>query len=50
MKKQTIQIFLACIFIILFACACSPKVVEHVTTKIEYRDRVVHDTATVEIP
>ena len=50
MRKQTIEIFLACIFVILFACACSPKVVEHVTTKIEYRDRVVHDTATVEIP
>lgn len=29
---------------------CSPKVVQHTVTEIEYRDRFVHDTATVEIP
>ena len=30
--------------------SCSPKIIESVRTEIEYRDRVVHDTATVEIP
>lgn len=29
--------------------SCSPKIVEKVVTQIEYRDRVVHDTAKVEI-
>ena len=29
---------------------CSPKIVEKVVTQVEYRDRVVHDTATVEVP
>ena len=29
---------------------CSPRIVEKIVTQIEYRDRVVHDTATVEIP
>ena len=29
---------------------CSPKIVEKVVTRVEYRDRVVHDTATVEVP
>lgn len=30
--------------------SCSPRIVEKVVTTIEYRDRIVHDTATVEIP
>lgn len=30
--------------------ACSPKIVEKIETKVEYRDRVVHDTTTFEIP
>ena len=30
--------------------SCSPRVVEHTRTEIVYRDREVHDTATVEIP
>lgn len=39
------------VFIILFmVVGCSPKIVERVETKIEYRDRVVHDTATFEVP
>ena len=32
------------------ATSCSPKIVYKTETKIEYRDRVVHDTTTVEIP
>lgn len=36
--------------ILSVAIACSPKVVEKIVTEIEYRDRVVHDTATVSIP
>jgi len=35
---------------VLFCTGCSPRIVEKVVTQIEYRDRVVHDTATVEIP
>ena len=31
-------------------CSCSPKIIEHTTVQIEYRDRIVHDTATVTIP
>lgn len=31
------------------ATSCSPRIIEHVTTQIEYRDRIVTDTATVEI-
>ena len=30
--------------------SCSPKIVEKIETKVEYRDRVVHDTTTFEIP
>ena len=30
--------------------SCSPRVVEKYITQIKYRDRIVHDTATVEIP
>lgn len=37
--------FLACA---LFA-SCSPRIIEKTVTKIEYRDRIVHDTATVEV-
>lgn len=48
-SRPGVEIFLACVFLVLWP-ACSPKVIEHTTTKIEYRDRVVHDTATVEIP
>lgn len=33
----------------LVCIGCSPKIVEHTVTKTEYRDRYVHDTATVEI-
>lgn len=44
---------LVAIFVATFVClaitSCSPKIVEKVVTEIEYRDRVVHDTATVEI-
>ena len=30
--------------------SCSPRIIKEVHTEIEYRDREVHDTATVEIP
>ena len=48
-SRPGVEIFLACVFLVLWS-ACSPKVIEHTTTKIEYRDRVIHDTATVEVP
>lgn len=40
------------LFVIFICCvtSCSPKIVYRTETKIEYRDRTVHDTATVEIP
>ena len=38
------------IILAILCFACSPKVIDHTVTEIEYRDRVVHDTATVEIP
>ena len=41
---------IAIVFLFALVASCSPKVIEHVTTKIEYRDRIVHDTATVEVP
>lgn len=41
---------IAIVFLFGLIVSCSPKVIEHVTTKIEYRDRVVHDTAKVEVP
>lgn len=34
----------------VFLSGCSPRIVEKVVTQVEYRDRIVHDTATVEIP
>lgn len=43
------------VFILLFTVfmcwvtSCSPKIITHTETVIEYRDRVVHDTTTFEI-
>lgn len=34
----------------LLIAACSPKIVYKTETVIEYRDRVIHDTTTFEIP
>lgn len=34
----------------LLTLSCSPKIIEKVVRETEYRDRVVHDTAKVEIP
>ena len=48
-----ISVYVGAILIILLlmcAMSCSPKIVYKTETKIEYRDRVVHDTTTVEIP
>ena len=41
-----------CLLFVVFMCwvtSCSPRIVERVVTEVEYRDRIVHDTATVEI-
>lgn len=48
MEKRAIAFF----FMSLSFCliACSPRIVERVVTEVEYRDRIVHDTARVEIP
>ena len=50
----TIVVYIVGIAILLwgmcnFFASCSPRIVEKVVTEVEYRDRVVHDTATVEI-
>lgn len=42
-------IFTACIVAMLLCVSCSPKIIREVETKIEYRDRIVRDTAIVEI-
>lgn len=42
--------FIATYIILLMLDGCSPKIIERVETKIEYRDRIVHDTATFEVP
>lgn len=34
----------------IIVSSCSPRIIEKTVTTIEYRDRIVHDTATVEIP
>lgn len=41
---------IALLLVLLLPAACSPRIVERVVTTIEYRDRIVHDTTTVEIP
>lgn len=40
------------LLLLALACSCSPKIVERVVTeyRTEYRDRIIHDTATFEIP
>ena len=35
---------------LLVLASCSPKIIERVETKIEYRDRIIHDTTTFEVP
>ena len=47
---KVIIICIAVALVICWAAACSPKIVERVVTEIEYRDRVVRDTATFEVP
>lgn len=42
--------FLALIAAIVLLYSCSPKIIEKVETKVEIRERVVHDTTTFEIP
>ena len=40
----------ASLIFLLVTSGCSPRIIEKIETKIEYRDRIVHDTATVEVP
>lgn len=53
-KASKILAFLVAIIafyiILLILDGCSPKIIERVETKIEYRDRIIHDTATFEVP
>ena len=43
--------FMAIIFgLLFFAAGCSPKVVTHTETIIEYRDTTIRDTAYFEVP
>lgn len=49
-EKQMVAVFLVIVGLLLIFFSCSPRVVERVVTQIEYRDRVVHDTARVEVP
>ena len=42
--------FIPTFLILALLAGCSPKIVEKIVTQIEYRDRIVHDTATVKIP
>ena len=43
-------IILVCVSLACIFCQCSPKIIKEVYTEVVYRDREVHDTATVEIP
>lgn len=47
MEKRAIVFFMSLSFCLI---ACSPRIVERIVTEVEYRDRIVHDTARVEIP
>ena len=42
--------FIASVMLVLLLSGCCPKIIERVETKVEYRDRVVHDTTTFEVP
>lgn len=44
-----LAIMVAGVFVIVSVASCSPRIVEKIETRIEYRDRYIHDTATVEI-
>lgn len=48
MEKRAIVFFF--MNLSFFLIACSPRIVERIVTEVEYRDRIVHDTARVEIP
>lgn len=49
-----ILLFLCAVAWVVFVCLMSscrgPKVIEKVVTEVEYRDREVHDTVSIEIP
>lgn len=56
-KERGIRTVTGVFVLVLFLVAvaylvngCCPKIIEKVETKIEYRDRTIHDTATFEIP
>ena len=40
----------AILLLVLFTAACAPRIITETETIIEYRDRIVTDTAIVEIP
>ena len=42
--------FIAAVMLMALISGCCPKIIERVETKVEYRDRVVHDTTTFEVP
>ena len=50
MKNRWTQKVFIIGFLGLCVSACSPRIVERIVTEVEYRDRIVHDTARVEIP
>ena len=47
-----IYIVIAGFMLTVLLAGCSPKVVERIVTetKVEYRDRIIHDTTTFEVP
>ena len=47
--KHAIALLIILIGIMGMVLSCSKNIIEHTVTEIEYRDRVIHDTATVEI-
>lgn len=49
MRVLTGIIFAFCVCAALYGC-CTPKIVYKTEIRTEYKDRVVHDTAEVEIP
>lgn len=49
-EKYIIAVAIIFIWILILCVSCCPKVIERVETKVEYRDRIVHDTTTFEVP
>lgn len=45
-----VMVLIISLFLVATCDACSPKIVERVDMKIVYRDTVIHDTATFQVP